>query len=313
MPPIRPNSLSNNPLPSASVGPIFLVGPTGVGKSSLACALAQTFNAEIVGADAFQVYAGIPILTAQPPAESRYEIPHHLMGCIPANDAFDVASYLNRAKCAIASIEERGKLPLVVGGTGLYIRALTDGLSPTPPSDPQLRQELESLTLDSLIQRLSAADPAALAMIDCKNPRRVIRAIEICILSGQPLAAFRKEPRRQARGIILLRNREDLHARIGNNVQTMFSLGVLKEVRAIREHIGPTASRAIGFREITSILDGRLSLEAGIQAIALATRQYAKRQLTWFRNQTNFPELEFPPDLPESSAVKMAIRQLQIA
>jgi len=313
VPPIRPNSLSNNPLPSASVGPVFLIGPTGVGKSSLACALAQTLNAEIVGADAFQVYAGIPILTAQPAAESRFKIPHHLIGCIPARDAFDVASYLDRAKCAIASIQERGKLPIVVGGTGLYIRALTDGLSPTPPSDPILRKELESLPLDSLILRLSAVDPGAAALVDCKNPRRVLRAIEICELSGQPLAAFRKQISQMARGIILLRNREELHVRIENNVQTMFSLGVVNEVSAIREHVGPTASRAIGFREIASILDGKLSLEAGMQAIALATRQYAKRQLTWFRNQTTFPPLELPPDLSKSSAVEMALRHLQIA
>jgi tRNA dimethylallyltransferase len=290
-----------------------LVGPTGVGKSSLACALAQSLNAEILGADAFQVYAGIPILTAQPGEASRLGIPHHLIGCVPCNQAFDVAAYLERAKQVISDIQSRGKVPLVVGGTGLYVRALTDGLSATPPTNSGLRLELEALTLDQLVLRLNAADPLAASMIDCKNPRRVIRAIEICELSGQPLSSFRNDSPRPARGILLLRNRDDLHARIERNVQTMFPLGVLNEVSAIRNQIGPTASRAIGFREIASILDGKLSVEDGIQAITVATRQYAKRQLTWFRNQTTFPPLEVSADPSSSSTVEMALRHLQIA
>ena len=154
-------------------GVLYIAGPTGVGKSALAIELAERIGAEIVGADAYQIYAGMTTLTAQPTAGEMRRVPHHLIGCIPPMEAFDAQQYADLARPILADIAGRGRPALVVGGTGLYFRALIDGFAPTPAPDAALRAELENLNLDAVVSRLEAADPAAPALVDCRNKRRV--------------------------------------------------------------------------------------------------------------------------------------------
>jgi tRNA dimethylallyltransferase len=281
-----------------------------VGKTALAAALAERLDAEIVGADAFQIYAGLPVLTAQPSAVELARVPHHLVGCVPVAEAFDARRYADLARPLIREIHARGRIALIVGGTGLYFRALIDGLAPTPAPDMRLRTELNALDLPDLIARLQSADPAAPAQIDLQNKRRVTRAIEIVEGSGRPLAEFRQTPPSSARGLLLIRERGELHRRIEANVRAMFAQGVVEEVRAWGDSLGPTAARAIGVREIQALIRGETSRATCEEAIVIATRQYAKRQLTWFRHQTTFPVLDLTGSPHPSLAVESALRAL---
>ena len=288
---------------------ILIVGPSGAGKTDLSLRLAGDLRGEIVGADAFQIYAGLPILTAQPSAAARALIPHHLIGSVDPTEAYDTGRYLREVLPVIHDIAARGKRPIVVGGTGLYFKALLGGLHDLPKGDPTLRAELQSLLLPELIGRLQTLDHDAVGMIDVVNRRRVERALEIVMLTGKPLAASRKEsqgPTPTPRGVmalLLTRNREELNARIESNVQMMFHQGVVAEVAALPEqHVGPTASMTLGLREIRSLLRNEIPQAQAIEAISSSTRRYAKRQMTWFSHQHDFPKLNLSlfPD-PEKS------------
>jgi tRNA dimethylallyltransferase len=184
-------------------------------------------------------------------------------------------------------IAERGKVPIICGGAGMYVRALTHGLADTPPSDPALRATFEHEPLETLVSRLRALDPNA--AVDEKNARRVIRALEVCLLSGRPFSSFREEWATDpaVRGAILTRPRESLHFRIAQRTAAMFREGVVEEVAAIGE-LGPTASQMLGLREIRALIAGDLSREECEERVAQATRQYAKRQLTWFRRERGY-------------------------
>jgi tRNA dimethylallyltransferase len=259
-----------------------------VGKSSIAVQVAEHLGGEIVGADAFQVYAGLPILTAQPSAEERGRVPHHLIGVIPLTQSFDVAQYLVLARAAMDGIRARGRVPIIVGGTGLYLRALLRGLADLPPADDALRAELSARPLGDLQAELKARDPIGAGFIDLQNPRRVIRALEVCRLTGRRFSSYRREWQQtgnlEFRGYVLTRDRDELYRRIDARVEAMFREGVEDEVAALEE-IGPTASQVLGLREIRKRLAGRLTRAACIAAIQQATRRYAKRQLTWFAKE----------------------------
>ncbi len=271
-----------------------MTGPTGVGKSRFAVALAERLGGEIIGADAFQIYAGLPVLTAQPSPEALAAVPHHLIGFLDLRENFDAARYTKAARACIEDIQFRGKLPILVGGTGLYLKALIHGLAAMPATDPVLRATIAQMPLEQAIESLRKKDAAALSQIDLKNPVRVHRALEIVLLTGRPLAESRggwNRPSNEFRGIVLIRNREELNQRIMQNVAELIANGAIEEVRAAR-HAGSGASRAIGFQEIQAFLQGRKTLEACREEIATATRRYAKRQLTWCRTQFNFPHLD---------------------
>ncbi len=276
--------------------------------------VAELCGAEIVGADAFQIYAGLDLLTAKPSAELRARAPHHLVGEIPLTQPFDVARYAALATQRIAEIHARGKRALIVGGTGLYVRALTHGLAALPPADAALRAEFEALPLAELEARLRALDPIAAAQIDLKNPRRVIRALEVCVLTGRPFSSFREEwktPLPNVRGVILTRPRAELHARIERRTEVMFEQGVVEEIRAAGE-LGSTAAQAIGVREIRALLAGEISRAKCIADIAQSTRQYAKRQLTWFRREAAFETIELnATDDLDALAVRLARQVLE--
>lgn len=275
-----------------------IAGPTAVGKSEIAVAVAERCGGEIVGADAFQVYAGLDLLTAKPAPELRERVPHHLVGTIPLAQQFDVAQFLDAARGCIAEIGARGRTPIVCGGTGLYVRALLRGLADLPPADAGLRAEFEQQPLEVLQQRLAQLDPQGAAQIDLKNPRRVIRALEVCLLTGRPFSEFREQwsaPETECRGVFLTRDRDELYARIDARTEAMFAAGVVKEVRAAGE-IGPTASQTLGWREIRALLSGEMDRGTCIASIQQATRRYAKRQITWFRREPALAPIHLSTD-----------------
>jgi tRNA dimethylallyltransferase len=283
----------------------FIVGPTATGKSELAADVAGEIGAEIVSADAFQIYRGVDLLTAKPDASTLAKAPHHLIGTAPLNEEMNAEKYRCAATRAIDEINSSGKLAMVVGGSGLYIRALTHGLAPLPEADPRLREQLNAMSLRELRSRLVQLDPEAGRTIDTKNRRRLVRALEICLLTGKPVAevlaagglsaaalAKADDPARPgstipATGVFVFRDREELYQRINQRVEAMFERGVIEEVRATGA-TGSTASQMIGLREICELLAGKISLLQCIAEIQQATRRYAKRQLTWFRRQTSF-------------------------
>ncbi len=276
-------------------GALFIGGPTATGKSELAADVARDIDAEIVSADAFQIYRGLDLLTAKPDASTLAKAPHHLIGTTPFHEEMNAEKYRRAAMAAVNEINSRGRLALVVGGSGLYIKALTHGLAPLPEADPKLREKLEAMSLDKLRTRLAKLDPEAARNIDTKNRRRLVRALEISLLTGKPMSevvAGVGEPgwpgsTIPATGVFVFRDREELYARINQRVEAMFEKGVIEEVRAAGQ-VSSTASQMIGLREIRELLDGRMSIVQCVAQIQQSTRRYAKRQLTWFRRQTNF-------------------------
>jgi len=276
----------------------FIVGPTATGKSELAADVAREIEAEIVSVDAFQIYRGLDLLTAKPDTSTLTNVPHHLIGTTPLHEEMNAEKYRCAASRVIGEIHSRGKVAIVVGGSGLYIKALTHGLAPLPGSDPKLRERLNAMSLDELHTQLAELDPEAAQKIDLKNRRRVVRAVEICLRTGKPVSEVvagvgdSGQPGSPipATGVFVFYDREELYARINQRVEAMFQNGVIEEVQAAGK-VSSTASQMIGFREIHELLDGKMSISQCIAAIQQATRRYAKRQLTWFRRQTNFSPL----------------------
>ena len=298
----------------------FIVGPTAAGKSNLAADVAREVGAEIVSADAFQIYRGLDLLTAKPEALILAKAPHYLIGTVPLSEEMNAEKYRRVATNVIESINSRGKLAILVGGSGLYIKALTHGLAPLPESDSKLREKLNALSLTELRSQLCELDPDTAEKIDPKNRRRIVRALEICLLSGKPASevvaglgesgrggssAFAKATADKpipATGVFVFRDREELYRRINQRVEIMFERGVIEQVRDA-EITSATASQMIGLREIRQLLAGKKSLAQCITEIQQATRRYAKRQLTWFRRQTNFLPLNLS-FLTHNEAVK---------
>jgi tRNA dimethylallyltransferase len=273
-------------------GVFFVVGPTAAGKSEIAADVASELGAEIVSADAFQIYRGLHLLTAKPAAATLAKAPHHLIGTMSILDEMSAAKFRERALGAILEIHSRGKFAIVVGGSGLYVKALTHGLSTAPAADPDLRARLNELSLHDLQKKLLGLDPEAADKIDLKNRRRLVRAIEVCLLSEQKISGQRKEWESDVgtNGVFVFRERDEIYDRINRRVEAMFENGVIEEVRNAGA-MSATASKMIGLHEIRELLDGKMSILQSVAGIQQATRRYAKRQLTWFRRQTNFQSL----------------------
>jgi tRNA dimethylallyltransferase len=288
----------------------FIVGPTATGKSELGADVAREMGAEVVGADAFQIYHGLDLLTAKPDVPTLAKAPHHLIGTMPLDQEMNAEKFRRAAADAINQIHSVGKPAIVVGGSGLYVKALTHGLAPLPEIDPKLRAKLNALTTEALRSQLAAFDPETARKIDVKNRRRLVRALEICLLSQRPASAVLAgvgksgEPGQtiSATGIFVFRDRDELYERINHRVEAMFEEGVIEEVRAVRA-VSSTASQMIGFQEIRELLAGKMSILQCVAAIQQATRRCAKRQLTWFRRQTNFKPLNLSL-LSHNEAVK---------
>jgi len=274
---------------------VIVLGPTGVGKSRTAVDLAIKFGGEIINGDSIQVYKGFDIGTDKPPAEVRGGVPHHLLDIVEPGLQFTAADFVREALRQAADIIARGRIPFVVGGTGLYLKALVDGLFPGPGRDAALRAELEAEArdkgLDVLFKRLEEVDPAYARKIRNRDRVRIIRALEVYRLTGRPLSSHFLETRSPTRDFRVLRiglelDRDALHRRIEDRVERMFARGLADEVRGLLGlGIGADAPpfRALGYRHVLRYLGGEISLEEAKSLTKIDTRHYAKRQMTWFR------------------------------
>ena len=271
---------------------VVLAGATATGKSSLSVELAQAIDAEIINADSMQVYRGMDIGTAKITLEERQGISHHMLDVLDVNQDSNVAWYQSGAREVIDEIHSRGKSVVMVGGTGLYIKAVIDELN-FPDTDPMVRhtlnKEAEDLGIDAMFARLEKLDPAAAIAIDRANLRRIIRALEVIEITGKPFTANlpREESIRypDARQFGLVMDRKLLSERIDQRVNTMFENGFVEEVQKLMSSgllEGRTAQRALGYSQIVSHLQGETSLDAAVEETKRATRQYARRQETWF-------------------------------
>lgn len=278
---------------------IVLVGPTSVGKSSLAIVLAERVGGEILAADSMQVYRGLDIGTAKPGAEERRRVRHHLLDLVDPDQSFTAADYARLASAAIADIRRRGHLPIIVGGTGLYVRAVLRGLFDGPGEERSirnvLRQEATRAGVLALYQRLQVLDAEAAAAIHPNDLFRIVRALEVVTIIGRPISALRAEGRKRHKAVPgpvlwfgLERQRQELYQRIETRVEEMMAGGFLDEVRGLLDRgylpaLKPL--RAIGYRHMVEYLEGRTKLDDTVACFKRDTRRYAKRQLTWFRHE----------------------------
>jgi tRNA dimethylallyltransferase len=274
---------------------VLIVGPTGVGKSAAALDLAETYGGEIINGDSMQVYRGFDVGTDKPSAEDRRRIPHHLIDILDPSAQFTAADFAAGAFAAALGILNRGGLPFVVGGTGLYIKALLDGLFPGPGRDPAVRAALEeearSAGLAALHARLAAADPAYAAKVGPRDRVRIVRALEVLAVTGEPLSShFRRTESRfgefSVLRIGLALERAELYRRIEGRTDRMFERGFVEEVRGllaagVDERSAPF--KALGYKSVLAHLKGEIPLERAVELTKTDTRHYAKRQLTWFR------------------------------
>ena len=288
---------------------LYIVGPTGSGKSSLASNIAENVGGEIVNADAFQLYKEIEIVTAAPSKEELTKAPHHLYGTLNLKEESNAAKYSVLAKDKIAKINASDKLAIVTGGSGLYIKSLTHGLLDLPASDPKVRDELDQLPIEKLIEKIQNIDPVGALTINLKNKRYLVRALEISILCGKPMSEVKKNWKNnnpKFHGVIIERPREELYCRINSRVITMFKSGAPEEIKKLPETISETANKAIGIKEIKEYLNGKISLEGSISNIQKASRNYAKRQITWFKRESRFQKVCLSvKDDPESEIRKL--------
>lgn len=267
---------------------MFILGPTGSGKSAVAVELAELLgHAEIISTDAYQVYKRMSIITAAPSAEEMSRVKHHLVGFMEPTENNDAAEHARRAG-QISTVLQRGSmLPLHTGGSGLYVKFITHGISPAPPSDAALREELNALSLEEAVRRLQEADPEGAANTDLCNQRYVVRNLEIVLLGGKPLSYWRNNWQEPAGpGFCIVRDTEELDARIARRAEQMLLDGAIEEVAALEGlTLSTTASKTLGLSQVQDYLKGRLTRSELVSAISLATRQYAKRQRTWLRRE----------------------------
>lgn len=288
---------------------IAVVGPTASGKSDLAISLAEHFDGEIVNYDSVQVFRGFDIGSAKPSLEERRRVPHHMIDIREPTELFTAGDYQREARSVLDEIRQRRRIPVLVGGTGLYLRALTEGLFAGPARSMQLRSRLEATCkargveyLHGLLRRLDSASAARIAV---RDKPKIIRALEVRLETGKPLTEhLRVEPRRPLQGFKIVTvglnpSREDCYRRIDARVQRMFDTGLVEEVQGLLARGVPSDAKplgALGYRHVLANLDNTYAWEDTIRMIQRDTRRYAKRQLTWFRRQTNTTWFDGPGD-----------------
>ena len=286
---------------------IVLAGPTGTGKSDLALELAVRLGGEVVNADAMQLYRGMDIGTAKVPPAERRGVPHHLLDVLEVTETASVAVYAQRAGAVIDDIRGRGRTPLLVGGSGLYLQAVIDGIE-FPGTDPAIRarieREVELIGSPAAHDRLAALDPAAAAVILPTNTRRIVRALEVIELTGRPFSATMPKPGAPRFGAVLFcldRDTDELDRRLADRVDRMLAAGFVDEVAALLDRglrDGRTASRALGYQQLIDVIDGRRELDAAAADTITATRRFVRRQRSWFRRDPRLTWLDAAaPDL----------------
>lgn len=292
-----------------SLAPVLIMGATASGKTGLSLALAEREPCEIISVDSAQVYRGMDIGSAKPDAAMQARVPHHLIDILDPADAYSAARFASDALRLIGQIQDRGRRPLLVGGTMLYFRALTAGLSDLPTADPALRAQLEAeaqvMGWPAMHERLRSLDPATAERLHPNDQQRIQRALEVITLGGRPMAEqfeLRSATLRHPYLTIVLESpdRARLHERIEQRFMQMMAQGFLNEVERLRSrgdlHLQLPALRAVGYRQLWLHLDGQCSIDQAIAQGVAATRQFAKRQLTWLRNENG---ARFDPDDPQ--------------
>lgn len=295
---------------------VLLVGPTASGKSAIALELARRLHGEILSVDAMQVYQGMDLGTGKPSAAERAAVPHHGLDLVAPQVEFTVAMYRRYAVTTLAAIAARGRVPIMAGGTGLYVRAVVDGLCPAPPADEayraQLAQEVAAVGPAGLYASLRQVDPPAAGRIHPHDARRIIRALEVHHTTGRPLSAWQAATTGlgehwEIRGVGVTRPRPILAARIAARLRGMVAAGLVEEARGIfARGVGRTAAQAIGYKELFAAFAGRWSVEEAMRRIQQETCRYAKRQLTWFRRESLLTWVTLgADDTPAQAATQM--------
>ena len=272
---------------------LLLVGPTGVGKTGASILVARHLDTEIISADSMQIYRHMDIGTAKPTEEERGAVGHHMIDIVEPSEEFSSGRYVEQVVPIIEGLVRRGRVPLIVGGTGLYVKAMTRGLFSAPGADWSLREELLALERErpgSLHERLRELDPVRADELERSDLRRIVRALEVCIKSGRPMSALQRELTRPLPynfiKIGLTRDRAELYRMIEQRVDRMIGAGLVEEVvRVLRMNPCRTAMQAIGYKEIAMHLRGEITLEEAVLLIKRASKRYAKRQFTWFRKE----------------------------
>lgn len=301
------------------MSPILLTGPTASGKSAVALELALRLGGEIISVDSMQVYRGLDIGTAKPSATERTQVTHHLIDVVGLNESFDAARFVQSATLAIQEIEGRNRTAILCGGTGLYFNAWLGGLGSAPPPDPILRAELEAAPTAELLEELARKDPVTLDQIDLQNRRRLVRAVEVIRLTGQPFSIQRSRwPEHggtltAGRSFGIQRDRQDLVRRIHERVDRMFQAGLVPETQellkqGLREN--RTALQAIGYRQVVEHLEGSASLRETVERVQTKTRQFAKRQMTWMQGQLDLAWLEVGTNESPAQTAERILRTL---
>lgn len=307
---------------------IFIVGPTASGKSEAGYLLARELNGEIISADSMQVYRGMDVATAKPPREWRHHVPHHLIDVADPAEEYSAGKFCRAAREAISDIVGRGKVPVIVGGTGLYVRSLLKGMIEAGEADKGLRaklnEELETYGVEYLFDKLRRLDPKTAESIDRRNPRRVIRAIEVVTRLQRPMSEILVQWKGGSGGIQkeyqcvlvgLSRTRDDLYARIDARVEEMFSSGLREEcARLIEKGIerNKVAMQALGYRDVIANLRDELTLEEAKENIKRRTRNFAKRQMTWFKKEDSIKWIDVEKDESAGSVLKKIQRSLPV-
>ena len=307
------NETSILPLP-------VVVGPTGSGKSALALRVALEVGGEIVNCDSLQVYRGFDIGTAKVPAAERQGVPHHLIDVIDAEQLFTAGDYARAAEAVLREIAGRGRVPVIAGGTGFYLRALLDGLFPGPARDEELRRRLERREAKregSLHRILTRLDPTAAARIHPNDKNKTMRALEVRLIEGRPLSSLFERGRAGLTGFRPIKigldpPRELLYARLNGRACSMFDAGLVNEVRGLLARGVPRSAKpfeSLGYKQALAVIDGTLTLEEAIESTQLETRRYAKRQTTWFRKEHGVHWLAGFGDEPRVQSEALAIIQ----
>jgi tRNA dimethylallyltransferase len=299
---------------------IFIVGPTAVGKTEIAVKIAQKINAEIISCDSMQIYRGMDILSCTPPAVLQKKVKYHLIGFLNPGQDYNVSKYRARALEKIKEIRQKGKLPLFVGGTGLYMSILIDGLFRAKAQNKNARNKLYQLASNKgslyLYGRLKEIDPVAAGKIHPRDTRRIIRALEVYETTGRPISELQKERKGLSqeyglRVFCLNMARDKLYERIDRRVEKMFRQGLVSEVRKlIKIKLSKTASRAIGIPEITGYSSGTYDLSQAKRLIQRNSRRFAKRQLTWFRKDKRIEWLEIGERESPAAVAKRILSRL---
>jgi tRNA dimethylallyltransferase len=281
---------------------ILIVGATGSGKTDLSIGVAEHFGAPIISTDSRQFYRGMAIGTAQPSAEQMARVEHHLVDCLDVSEEFNCGAYERVALERLAELFEKHDTVVAVGGSGLYIKALCEGMDDLPDAEPALREELlkrlETEGLESLVEQLRELDEVYYNEVDRCNPQRVLRAVEVCLTTGQPYSALRKGGSKKRDFEIVKVGidypREELYDRINRRVDMMMADGLEAEARAMLPHRHLNALQTVGFSELFDYFDGAITKEEAVELIKRNSRRYAKRQMTWFRRDKEICWFEKP-------------------